>query len=139
MTGRWLSAAALTLAWAVPIAAQASTLQDALEESAAPGAERRGVAPAVGPVGRLEAEVRVAHCAERKFETSVETEIDGEMRRARVILCPQPEDSDIEWAATLDRAAVSVEERSELPPETKARLAAEIRAEAARIRSPEGR
>jgi len=75
----------------------------------------------------------VVDCSARKFETSVEIEKDGQKRRTRLKLCAAKDADDAAWAKTLEDAKAKIASHPDISEESKAKIAAELDAEIARI------
>lgn len=77
----------------------------------------------------------VADCGKgRKFESSATAgEGSKEKRVARMVICSDPGESDEAWAKTLRDALAKVEASDDLPADGKARIAADLRSEIAKL------
>ena len=60
--------------------------------------------------------------------------ISGKLRKAKILLCAKPADSDAQWIATLDNAATHIQSSPQLSPEAKAQLIGEIQAAIGSVR-----
>src|SRR5688500_3780543 len=106
--------------------------------AAAAAAAQAGDAPAaVSPPGGLsqsQAQQAASNCGERRFESVAEAVVDGESRRARIMLCAKPTDSAEQWAETLQKAAAQLAASETISAESKARLRGEFDLAIARAR-----
>ncbi|MEO8176857.1 MAG: hypothetical protein ABI626_09385 [Sphingomicrobium sp.] len=87
-----------------------------------------GKADRPGQVSKSDAEAFIAQCGLRKFETEVESDNGGKLRKAKILLCAKPGESDEQWIATLDKAAKQIAASPQLSAEAKAKVAGEIQA-----------
>ena len=88
-------------------------------------------------VAKADAEAFISKCASRKFETAANSNNGGKLRRARIMLCAKPGESDEQWIATLEKAASSVVASTELSIEAKAKISGDLQREIARLRASE--
>lgn len=104
------------------------------------------VAGAVGPVlaqekpaestvdgNDAEALKLVADCDARKFETTVEREVNGEKQSSKVKLCGKQGQTDAEWVATLKDAAEKIDANPKMPQTVKDQLGVALKAEIAKV------
>ena len=119
----WLLAAGLAVA-----AGQAG----AQAPNAAAGDADKAAHP--GQVSKSDAEAFIAQCGLRKFETEVESDNGGKLRKAKILLCAKPGDSDEQWIATLEKSARQIAASPQLSAEAKAKVAGEIQAAIAAAR-----
>jgi len=77
----------------------------------------------------------VADCAARKFETRVEIEKNGEKRQTKLKLCAAKDGDDAAWLRTLEDAKVKIAAHPDISDESKAKIAAELDAEIAKIKT----
>jgi hypothetical protein len=89
-----------------------------------------------GDIDKADAEKIMATCGTRRFESSADVEEGGHVRRAKLLLCAKPGESDAEWIATLRKAAASVDSSDRLPEDAKAKIGSELKAEIARLTAP---
>ena len=75
----------------------------------------------------------VTDCDARKFETTVEREVNGERQSSKVKLCGKHGQTDAEWAATLKDAAAKIEANDKMPQAAKDQLSAALKAEIAKV------
>ena len=80
----------------------------------------------------------VADCSARKFETSVEIEKDGEKRLTKLKLCAAKDGDQASWVRTLEDAKAKIAAHPDISEESKAKIAAELDAEIAKIQSGTG-
>ena len=74
----------------------------------------------------------VTDCNARKFETTVDREVNGEKQSSKVKLCGKQGQTDAEWAATLKDAAAKIEANDKMPQAAKDQLSAALKAEIAK-------
>ncbi len=86
-------------------------------------------------VAKPDAEAFIAGCGSRKFETTVNSNNKGKLRKAKILLCAKPHDSDEQWIATLEKAAAQLEASPELSADAKSKVAGEIQAAIGQVRS----
>jgi len=77
----------------------------------------------------------VADCAARKFETRVEIEKNGEKRLTKLKLCGVKDEDDAAWLRTLEDAKAKIVAHPDISDESKAKIAAEIDAEIAKVKT----
>ena len=77
----------------------------------------------------------VADCAARKFETRVEIEKDGEKRLTKLKLCAVKDADEAAWLRTLEDAKAKIAAHPDISNESKAKIAAELDAEIAKIKT----
>jgi hypothetical protein len=87
--------------------------------------------PADPPPGS--AQKLVQTCDAHKFETSVETTVNGEPHRSTVKLCGVHGQSDADWVRTLRDAERKLSANQEMAPELRDKLTAAISAEIGRL------
>lgn len=76
----------------------------------------------------------VANCGKgRKFESSSSTGDDKDKHVSKMVICSDPGESDEAWAKTLRDALARVESNQDMPAEGKARIAADLRSEIAKL------
>ena len=81
------------------------------------------------------AEAAIAQCGPRKFESNVESKVDGKTRRTRILLCSKGGESAAEWAATLEKAVAKIEANDALSDEARTKIIAEMKAEISKVRA----
>ena len=127
----WLMGVALAVQEAPP--AEAPAEEPAV--SAPVAAETAEPAPAVEPapaaaaIAKSDAEKFIAECGSRRFETSANSNNNGKLRKAKILLCAKSGDSDEQWIATLEKAASSVVASKELSIEAKAKISGALQTE----------
>ena len=130
----------IAIDWVVAIAIAAA-------QAGAGGVGAQGSSPSIadarktvreGEVDKADAEAFIARCGSRKFETEVMSNNGGKLRKAKILLCAKPADSDEEWIATLDKAATQIGESPQLSAEAKAKVIAEIQAAIGLVRGVQG-
>ena len=84
---------------------------------------------------KSDAEAFIARCGSRKFETTVNSNNKGKLRKAKILLCAKPDESDEQWIATLEKAAAQLEASPELSADAKAKVVGEIQAAIGQVRS----
>lgn len=89
-----------------------------------------------GEVSKGAAESFIANCGLRRFDSEVLSSNGGKLRKARILLCAKPGESDEQWIATLDKAASQIDASPQLSAEAKAKVLGEIRAAIGQIRNP---
>ena len=85
----------------------------------------------------LSAEMRekIAKCEGQPFEANADLKgADGKQQRTRVVLCTKGGDPKMS-AERLEKAATRIESDSDMSPEAKAKILAELRAKIAELRS----
>ncbi len=75
----------------------------------------------------------VADCNARKFETRVEIEKGGEKRLTKLKLCAVKDADDASWLRTLEDAKAKIAAHPDISAESKAKIAAEIDTEIAKL------
>jgi len=91
-----------------------------------------------GEVPKADAEAFIARCGPRKFETEAASNNSGKLRKAKILLCAKPGDSDEQWIATLEKAATQIGASPQLSADAKSKVIGEIQAAISQIRSPKG-
>ena len=75
----------------------------------------------------------VANCGEgRKFESVASSGGDKEKHLNKMVLCSDPGETDAQWEKTLRNALATVE-KSDMPPEGKAQIMADLKSEIAKL------
>jgi hypothetical protein len=93
-----------------------------------------GAKPA-NEVTKTQAQTILSQCSDRRFETSAEGMIDGEMRRRKITLCAAPGDSDAQWIVKLENAVVWVKAQAGLSDPVKAKLVGDLTTKIGQLRS----
>jgi hypothetical protein len=75
----------------------------------------------------------IQNCDAHKFETVVDTMVDGQPRKSKVKLCGVEGQSDAEWIGTLKDAIRKVEANKEMPGAQREQIVAAINAEIGRL------
>src|SRR4029079_2333780 len=75
----------------------------------------------------------IQNCDAHKFETVVDTMVDGQPRKSKVKLCGVEGQSDAEWIGTLKDAIRKVEANKEMPGAQREQIVAAIKAEIGRL------
>ena len=83
-------------------------------------------APRAGEIPKAKAEAIIAQCGARKFETDVISDNQGKVRKAKILLCAKPGESDDQWIATLEKAGSQIAASPALSADAKAKVAGEI-------------
>jgi hypothetical protein len=99
---------------AVPAAAQ----DQAQSASAAPSAKLENL---------------LENCDAHKFETTVDSVVDGQPHRSKVKMCGTEGQSDADWIGTLKDAIAKLDANKEMPPATRDQIVSAINAEIARL------
>jgi hypothetical protein len=99
---------------AVPAAAQ----DQAQSASAAPSAKLENL---------------LENCDAHKFETTVDSVVDGQPHRSMVKMCGTEGQSDADWIGTLKDAIAKLDANKEMPPATRDQIVSAINTEIARL------
>jgi hypothetical protein len=99
---------------AVPAAAQ----DQAQSASAAPSAKLENL---------------LENCDAHKFETTVDSVVDGQPHRSKVKMCGTEGQSDADWIGTLKDAIAKLDANKEMPPATRDQIVSAINTEIARL------
>lgn len=87
--------------------------------------------------GDSAAKAIVDGCGDRRFETSAEVDDGaGHKRVSKIKLCAKPGEDDAAWLQTLKKARAQIDGLTQLPPESRAKLATDFDTEIARLSSP---
>lgn len=101
---------------------------------AVPLAAAPGRKPGPRPAPKPPAEQKlIQSCDAHKFETVVDTMVDGQPRKSKVKLCGVEGQSDAEWIGTLKDAIAKLEANKAMAAATREQIVAAIRAEIARL------
>lgn len=73
------------------------------------------------------------NCDAHKFETTVESTVDGKPHRSKVKMCGKDGQSDADWIGTLKDAIAKLEANTEMPESTRNQIVTAIKAEIARL------
>lgn len=84
---------------------------------------------------RDQAETLRSQCGDRRFETSAEGMIDGEMKRRKITLCASPGDSNAQWIVKLENAVVWVKAQPGLSDPVKAKLVSDLETKIGQVKS----
>jgi hypothetical protein len=79
------------------------------------------------------ADARAESCDAHKFETTVQTEVDGKIHGSKVKLCGKEGQTDADWAATLRDAAKKVETNEAMPRAVRDQIITALKAEVSTI------
>lgn len=74
-------------------------------------------------------------CDAHKFETTVDTKVDGEPHRSKVKLCGKEGQSDADWIGTLKDAIAKLDANKEMDAAVRDQIVTAIKGEIARIQS----
>lgn len=80
-----------------------------------------------------QAEAFLQSCAVRKFETTVEVEVEGTKRGKKITLCGKEGQSDADWIVTLKDAANKVEADAGMAPAVRAQIVTALNIEIAKV------
>jgi hypothetical protein len=83
------------------------------------------------PGGKLENLLQ--NCDAHKFETTVDSVVDGQPHRSKVKMCGTEGQSDSDWIGTLNDAIAKLEANKEMPTATRDQIVSAIKAEIARL------
>jgi hypothetical protein len=75
------------------------------------------------------------NCDAHKFETTVDTTVDGQPHRSKVKLCGKDGQSDSDWIGTLEDAIAKLDSNKDMQPAVREQIASAIKAEIARLES----
>lgn len=78
------------------------------------------------------------NCDAHKFETTVDSTVDGKPHRSKVKMCGNEGQSDADWVGTLKDAIAKLEANQEMAAATRDQIITAIKAEIARIESQAG-
>lgn len=92
----------------------------------------RKAPPKATPKPPAEAKL-IQSCEAHKFETVVDTTVDGQPHKSKVKLCGVEGQSDADWLGTLRDAISKLEANKEMAPATRDQIVAAIKAEIARL------
>jgi hypothetical protein len=76
------------------------------------------------------------NCDAHKFETTVESTVNGEPHRSKVKMCGTEGQSDADWIGTLNDAIAKLEANKTMPADTRDQIVTAIRTEIARLNAP---
>jgi len=92
-----------------------------------------GAAPRKAPPKPAPLPKAIQSCDAHKFETIVDTVVDGQPRKSRVKLCGNEGQSDAEWIGTMRDAVRKLEANKEMAAATRDQIITAIKAEIARL------
>jgi len=92
-----------------------------------------GAAPRKAPPKPAPLPKAIQSCDAHKFETIVDTVVDGQPRKSRVKLCGNEGQSDAEWIGTMRDAIRKLEANKEMAVATRDQIITAIKAEIARL------
>ena len=84
---------------------------------------------------RNQADTLRSQCGDRRFETSADGMIDGEMKRRKITLCAAPGDSNAQWITKLENAVAWVRAQPGLSDPVKDKLIADLQTKIGQERS----
>jgi hypothetical protein len=87
--------------------------------------------PSGAPSAKMESLLQ--NCDAHKFETTVESTVDGNPHRSKVKMCGKEGQSDADWIGTLKDAIAKLEANTEMPESTRNQIITAIKAEIARL------
>jgi hypothetical protein len=119
MTRLLLLSAALFAA--VPVAAQNQPQTE-------PGAS------ADAPPPNPQLKTLLENCDAHKFETMVDTVLDGQPHRSKVKMCGKEGQTDSDWIQTLEDAIAKLESNKEMEPAVREQVVTAVKAEVARLK-----
>jgi hypothetical protein len=76
------------------------------------------------------------NCDAHKFETFVNSVVNGQPHRSKIKMCGVEGQTDAEWIGTLKDAIKKVENNSEMPASTREQIISAIKTEVARLENP---
>lgn len=114
------AAFSLAVLLAVPASAQGQAVS-------APNPEGTAGAP------NAKLESLLENCDAHKFETTVDSVVDGKPHRSRVKMCGKEGQSDSDWIATLRDAIAKLEANKDMPASTRDQIVTAINIEIARL------
>jgi hypothetical protein len=76
------------------------------------------------------------NCDAHKFETTVDSVVDGKPHRSKVKMCGKEGQSDADWIRTLKDAIAKLETNTAMPVSTREQIISAINAEIARLNGP---
>lgn len=85
------------------------------------------------PQAPTEAQALIANCDAHKFETTIQTSVDGKPRQSKVKLCGEDGQTDAEWLTTLRDALDKVDANPKMSAEVKTQIAAGLKSEIAKV------
>ena len=78
---------------------------------------------------------KIAKCQGEKVEANADIKNEGKTQRSRILICAKPGESKAELAQSLEKALGRIEGESEMTPEAKAQIVAQLRAKIAELRA----
>ncbi len=103
----------------------------AAQEQAQPPSDEPG-APSAGLENLLE------NCDAHKFETTVDSVVDGQPHRSKVKMCGKEGQSDADWIGTLEDAIAKLDANNAMPESTRDQIVSAIKSEIARLNGDGG-
>ena len=103
---------------AISLAAPALA-QDKSAEPAAPSAKLQNL---------------LQNCDAHKFETTIQSTVDGKPHSSKLKMCGNEGQSDADWISTLEDAVAKVETNATMPESTRNQIVTAVRAEIARLK-----
>lgn len=73
------------------------------------------------------------NCDAHRFETTVDSVVDGQPHRSKVKMCGKEGQSDADWIGTLNDAIAKLEANKQMPATTREQIVGAIKAEIARL------
>jgi hypothetical protein len=105
----------------------------ALLLSAPAAAKDKAQAAPDGEAPTPKMESLLQNCDAHKFETTVESTVDGKPHRSKVKMCGNEGQSDADWIGTLKDAVAKLETNKEMPEATRNQIITAVKAEIARL------
>jgi hypothetical protein len=105
----------------------------ALGSTAAAAAPPKKTPPADGP--NAEVKQLLENCDAHKFETTVDTVVDGQPHRSKVKMCGKDGQSDADWIGTLKDAIAKLDANKKMDPAVRAQIVTAVNAEIARVQA----
>jgi hypothetical protein len=93
----------------------------------------KGDSGTAAPNSKLES--LLENCDAHKFETMVDSVVDGQPHRSKVKMCGKEGQSDADWIATLKDAIAKLDANKDMPASTREQIVSAINAEIARLSS----
>lgn len=93
----------------------------------------KGDSGTAAPNAKLES--LLENCDAHKFETMVDSVVEGQPHRSKVKMCGKEGQSDADWIATLKDAIAKLDANKDMPASTREQIVSAINAEIARLSS----
>lgn len=93
--------------------------------------------PAAAPAPSGKLQNLLQNCDAHKFETTVQSTVNGTPHSSKVKMCGNEGQSDADWVATLEDAVAKLERNAAMPESTRNQIVTAIKAEIARIEGKE--